>query len=124
MSSSTIKVKTKGEYCCDFETTSKNQYLKEGLTRVYLFRLVDLKTGLDIKQGTSISEFINNIENDKKIEKVYFHNLSFDGCFIIDYLLRNDYKYVNDKEQLSKENCNSFYSIIDESGSIYEIDIY
>lgn len=124
MSSSTIRIKTKGEYCCDFETTSKNQYLKEGLTRVYLFRLVDLKTGLDVKQGTSMSEFINNIENDKKIEKIYFHNLSFDGCFIIDYLLRNDYKYVNDKEQLSKENCDSFYSIIDESGSIYEIDIY
>lgn len=119
-----MRVGKSKEYCCDFETTSKYQYEKEGLTRVYLFRLVDLKTGLKVKLGVNISEFINEIKINKNISKVYFHNLSFDGCFIIDYLLRNDFKWCNNKDELSKMESNAFNAIIDENGSIYEIDIF
>jgi DNA polymerase elongation subunit (family B) len=50
---------------------------------------------------------------------IYFHNLSFDGEFILWWLLENEYEY---DEQLSRDR--TFKSVIDETGSIYTIDIY
>ena len=80
------RIVTKGEYCCDFETTSLKQYELEGRTRVYLYKIVDLKTGKKEHYGVNIEDFIDYIFTDKDILKVYFHNLSFDGAFIIYYL--------------------------------------
>lgn len=120
-------VHTKGEYCCDFETTSKEQYLKEGSTRVYLYRLVDLRSGKKVKMGVNIESFINSLKTDENITKVYFHNLSFDGAFIIDYLLRINYQWSEleeFKEKIKNSSDNHFTSIIDNFGSIYEIIIY
>ena len=53
----------------------------------------------------SIEDFIDFIFSLKSNVICWFHNLRFDGSFIIDYILRNGWKYNNAKprEMLSKE---------------------
>lgn len=105
-------------YCCDFETTSYNQYLLEGRTRVYLFQLKSLD-GLNTYTGLSIEEWYKIVtEND--IETIYCHNLSFDGTFIIHYLLEIGYKHNEDITALKEREFNSS---IDITGSIYSITL-
>ena len=103
-------------YCADFETTSYQQYMVEGQTRVYLWKLMGVDNLID-QIGISMESFINFIIGLGSCD-IYFHNLSFDGEFILWYLLENSYKY---DEELKGDK--TFKSIIDETGSIYSITI-
>ena len=62
--------------------------------------------------------FFENLINIGGEFILYFHNLSFDGEFSDWFLLENGYVY---EEEMSKEK--TFFSIIDESGSIYMINL-
>ena len=115
------RVVTKGEYCCDFETTSLKQYEIEGETRVYLYKIVDLKTGKKEHYGVNIEDFIQYIFTEKDILKVYFHNLSFDGSFIIYHLMTTGWKYVDEIKSPTKQP--TFTAIIDNFNSIYELTL-
>ena len=88
------KLRLNHEYCCDFETTSKEQYLIEGRTRVYLYKWTSLD-GSKSKVGLSIKEFLEDLKNNKDIHKIYFHNLSFDGNFILYGLFENGVYFNN-----------------------------
>ena len=55
------------------------------------------------------------------IATFYFHNLKFDGSFILDWLLRNNFKYVEDKKEATSE---SFTSLISDFGMFYQITVY
>ena len=102
-------------YCADFETTSMEQYKVEGQTRVYLWKMMGVDTSHD-SIGLSMEEFIYNLEVlDGGV--IYFHNLSFDGEFILWWLLENGYEYNEE------DKPKTFSSIIDETGSIYEIKL-
>lgn len=103
-------------YCADFETTSMKQYQVEGCTRVYLWKLMGVDTTTD-EIGVDMLSFINCITNLGNCD-IYFHNLSFDGEFILWWLLDNNYEY---DDELSRDH--TFKSIIDEVGSIYAISI-
>lgn len=109
-------------YCADFETTSKKQYEIEGKTRVYLWCLKSVD-GKKSSLGVSIDTFfdeISKLEDEKII--VYFHNLSFDGDFILWWLMGNKFTFKNDlKEYKGDENC--FESTIDEMNNIYQIKV-
>ena len=115
------RVVTKGEYCCDFETTSLKQYEIEGETRVYLYKIVDLKTGKKEHYGVNIEDFIQYIFTENDILKVYFHNLSFDGSFIIYHLMTTGWKYVDEIKSPTKHP--TFTAIIDNFNSIYELTL-
>ena len=103
-------------YCADFETTSLAQYQVEGCTKVYLWKLMGVDTSTD-EIGINMESFIECIKS-LGCADVYFHNLSFDGEFILWWLLENEYTY--DDEIKSDK---TFKSIIDETGSIYAITI-
>lgn len=115
------RIVTKGEYCCDFETTSLKQYEIEGITRVYLYKIVDLKTGKKEHYGVNIEDFIDYIFSQKDLLKIYFHNLSFDGEFIIYHLMINKWKYVDEMKEPTLDP--TFTAIIDNFNSIYEITL-
>ena len=104
-------------YCADFETTSNAQYEVEGCTRVYLWKLMGVDTKTD-ELGIDMDSFIKCISSLGEVD-VYFHNLSFDGEFILWWLLENGYRYT---EELDSDR--TFRSIIDETGSIYSITIH
>ena len=102
-------------YCADFETTSLEQYKVEGQTRVYLWKMMGVDTSHDVI-GISIDTFMDNLDCLKG-GVCYFHNLSFDGEFILWHLLEQGYEYSEE------EKAKTFSSIIDETGSIYSITI-
>ena len=103
-------------YCADFETTSYQQYEVEGCTKVYLWKLMGVDNDID-KIGIDMNSFIQTI-TELGCSTIYFHNLSFDGEFILWWLLENEYTY---DEEIKTDK--TFKSIIDETGSIYAITI-
>lgn len=108
-------------YCADFETTSFSQFKEEGETKVYLWCLksVDEKysnIGIDMD-----SFFIELSKLPCETSVVYFHNLTFDGEFILWYLIKNEYTYKEELNQPCDEKC--FETIIDDTGNIYLIKV-
>ena len=72
--------------------------------------------------GNSIDTFITFLYNLKQdTTKIYFHNLKFDGVFIIDYLLKHNWQW-----KASKKLCgeNDFTTVISGDGKFYLIDLY
>lgn len=69
---------------CDFETTV---YEGQDRTDVWAAAFVELFTE-DAKVYSSIDAFFNVIEGLPGNSLLYFHNLKFDGAFIVDYFLQ------------------------------------
>ena len=73
----------------DFETTTGIGYKTEQSVRVYLYALMDLKTGKIRNHGVNIDQFLAYITHLHISEKIYFHNGGgFDYWFIIEKLLQ------------------------------------
>ena len=83
----------------DFETC----YTSEEKTnvRVWAWGLLDYMTG-EYSEGTDISTFMDRILTDSKVYDIGFHNLKFDGSFIIPKLFKLGYKYIPNSEFMDK----------------------
>ena len=108
----------KSWYVADFETTDINYYKKNGYTKVWLYAICD-ENGVIVNWGKSIDEFMNWLHNNPKID-IYFHNLKFDGSFILNYLLNNKFEY---KDRLKVKDNKGFSTLIGEEGQYYQIKI-
>lgn len=68
----------------------------------------------DIKIGNNIDDFMEHCFSLKN-PKIYFHNLKFDGIFILDWAFKNGYIYSEDKVDKSINviisKLNMFYQI-------------
>ena len=105
-------------FVADFETTSYIYYKEVGYTKVWLWAICDENADI-VEYGEDIESFINWCRLNTK-SKIYFHNLKFDGSFIIDYLLRNDYQY---KSKLQVKDNKGFSTLIGEHGEFYNLTI-
>lgn len=105
-------------YVADFETTGKDYFDKYGLTKVWLYAICDSNANI-VNYGKSIEEFIQFLRTLRG-SRIYFHNLKFDGNFIIDWLLRNDYPFKYDIKVTDEKG---FSTLIDDMGSFYSIKI-
>ncbi len=72
---------------------------------------------VNVTVGNSIDHFFENILKIGSCE-VYFHNLKFDGHFILSYLLNNDYIYDD-----SRKRNNSFSVLINDLNIFYSIEV-
>lgn len=102
-------------YCADFETVNN-----EDDCRVWCWAGIELyerscNTGKDIE---SFMEWLCSIENNSV---VYFHNLKFDGEFIVYYMLTHDYVLI--KEGKKKKASNTFQTLIGDMGQWYSVTI-
>ena len=68
------------------------------------------------RQGT-INEFVKSLMINKS-KKVYFHNLKFDGQFLLSYFLNKGYTWC---ENFTDENQLNY--IIDNSGTFYSLQV-
>lgn len=102
----------------DFETTTSKFYEEYGYTKVWLYAICDMNANI-VNIGSSIEEFITYISTKLKGKTIYFHNLKFDGEFILYYLLTNGYNHY---EQLKDVN-RGFSTLIGEMGEFYSLDI-
>ena len=104
-------------YVADFETTNHDYFLQYGYTKVWLYAICDKDANI-IKYGDCIEDFISFIRTLYG-KSIYFHNLKFDGTFILDYLLSIGYEYHEDLKEYNR----GFSTLIGEMGEYYSITI-
>lgn len=97
---------------CDFETTTDPEDV-----RVWASCAVDIATLETVFIGNSIEAFFDWLKDKNTV--CYFHNLKFDGEFILSYLLRNGYKY--DVE--GTKNPKTFTALIADTGVWYSLTV-
>lgn len=98
----------------DFETTTDPDDC-----RVWAWAICDLKT-LTKVHGTDIDSFIELVSDPMFDYNVFFHNLKFDGDFLINWLFKNGFKYVESQDELSDK---TFTTLIATNGQFFTMDI-
>ena len=110
-----------GNLYADFETTSFEQYKKDGFTRVYLGGFID-DTADDVTFFGSIDGFfrqLNKYSAKYTDLNIYFHNLAFDISFIIWYLNEQGYiHYVRPQGEYEQPSY-TYDLFINMQGQIY-----
>lgn len=102
-------------FVADFETTTT-----EHDCRVWAWGIVDIekcRSGWNVEIGQDIDSFVDHISNEDSV--IYFHNLKFDGAFILDYLLRKKYRFIED----GRPRPGEFTSLISQMGQWYSLTI-
>lgn len=97
-------------FSCDFETTTKVDDC-----RVWAYGYMEIGNLDNYKIGNSMDEFmawVMEVQAD-----LYFHNLKFDGAFIVNWLENNGFKWSADGLP------NTYNTIISKMGQWYMIDI-
>lgn len=105
-------------FVADFETTGKNEYEKTGRTRVWLYAICDSNSNL-VEYGDNIDKFMEWCANHHGAI-IYFHNLKFDGTFIMSWLLEHEYPF---EETLLSHSKRGFTALIGDMGEFYQIKI-
>lgn len=96
--------------CADFETTTDPEDC-----RVWASCAVDVDTLEVVHLDNSIDSFFEWLRPLNSI--VYFHNLKFDGEFILSYLISKGFKYSD------KPKDNTFSTLITDGGIFYSITV-
>lgn len=102
-------------YTADFETTTNADDC-----RVWAWGLCEVGKEKTFECGNSIDSFFKWCAEKRNIA-VYFHNLKFDGNFIIYWLLKHGYAHVRGKK--SALTTKTFKTLISDKGVFYSIKI-
>lgn len=95
----------------DFETTTDPADV-----RVWAVCAVDIDTIETVHIGNNIHDFIEWLSTRNTV--CYFHNLKFDGEFLLHYLLSNGYKHSDTRAP------RTFETLITDDGIFYSITVY
>ena len=104
------------KFTADFETAT----WVENETWVWAWATSEIGNEENIKIDNNINSFMEFCKQEKN-SVFYFHNLKFDGEFIIYYLLKNGFKHVDKKEDIED---NTFTTLISNMGQFYNIVVY
>lgn len=108
-------------YSADFETT-----VDLSDCRVWAWSIVEVGNLNNIKYGNCMETFMELLKDlAKQNEVITFHNLKFDGEFIIHYLLSNGFRHITTTAPKDRQNLddNTFTTLISDTGVFYEIEI-
>lgn len=113
--SSRGKKDTRVNYMADFETTTD-----PADCRVWSWGVVDIDHPDydDVEIGLDITSFIEWIS--RRNSNCYFHNLKFDGRFILDWLLNNGYTHIEGADLYDE---GTFKTLISDMGSFYSVTV-
>ena len=103
-------------YVGDFETAT---WLKDE-TWVWAWAVAEIGNEDNIKIDNNISSFFDFCQKENN-PIIYFHNLKFDGAFIVSYLLENGFTPIKDKKERADK---TFTSLISDMGIWYSLEIY
>lgn len=104
------------KFTADFETAT----WLENETFVWAWAVCEIGNENNLIIGNEIETFIDLCRSEKN-PIIYFHNLKFDGEFIISYLLNNGFKHIKDKKE---KKDNTFTTLISDLGQFYSIEVY
>jgi hypothetical protein len=101
-------------YTADFETTTD-----ENDCRVWAYSICSIEDVSKFWYGNNIDDFFEWCrKNDNP--SLWFHNLKFDGTYIINWLFENGFKWV-EKEDIGDK---TFTTLITDMGQFYQITVY
>lgn len=100
----------------DFETTTD-----ENDCRVWAYALCNVDDPSEFIYGNSIDEFFEICQDYLHNYKIWFHNLKFDGIYILDYLFKHGFMWIADKSEKADK---TFTTLITDMGQFYNITIY
>lgn len=103
----------KPSYVADFETITR-----DGQEVVWLFDLCNIVNNAH-HTGYSMHDFIEFINSLNHASAIYFHNLKFDGSFIVDYLIKNGYEFCNVETKKLKKF--QFNVLVTEFGAFFKL---
>lgn len=101
-------------FTADFETTTDPLDC-----RVWACGICSIDETHSFKYGNSLDWFIEFAKNNIG-STFYFHNLKFDGEFILCYLFEHGYKHVTDRKKLKTK---TFTTLISDKGQFYSLEI-
>lgn len=104
------------KFTADFETTTKADDC-----RVWAYALSEIGNPSNFIYGNSMEDFMEWCGDRCHNFELYFHNLKFDGCYIISWLLSHDFTWIEDKKD---RDDNTFTTLITDMGQFYSIVIY
>ena len=102
------------DWMADFETTTDPDDC-----RVWAWGMVDIFNDDSFEYGTTLAGFFVRLA--RMNARVYFHNLGFDGRFILDYLLNEG--YVLRTGERVRLRSKEFSSLISGDGKFYSITV-
>lgn len=104
------------KFTADFETAT----WLEKETYVWAWATCEIGNEENLNLGNNIETFIEFCKTQKN-STMYFHNLKFDGEFIIYWALKNGFKFVEKKQDIE---ANTFTTLISDMGQFYQITLY
>ncbi len=99
-------------WVADFETTTTAEDC-----RTWGWGICSVNNPENVEFGGDIRSFIERISGESSI--TYFHNLGFDGSFILDHLFREGYDFTDERTVGVKE----FKTLISKMGKFYSITV-
>lgn len=104
------------KFTADFETAT---WLPDE-TWVWAWAVCEIGNEENITIENNIESFIEFCKKQNNAV-FYFHNLKFDGEFIIYWLLNNGYEFVSDRKEARDR---TFTTLISDMGAFYQLTIY
>lgn len=102
-------------YVADFETTTDVNDC-----RVWAWGLVEIGNTNNFKHGNNIDSFMKEMETlSKKNETVFFHNLKFDGEFLLHWGFTHGFTHVENRSDITDKTMTS---LISDKGIFYSIE--
>lgn len=99
----------------DFETT-----VDVDDCRVWAWCICNIDDVDKLEFGNDIGSFFDWCMRKSKVQ-MYFHNLGFDGAFIMDYLANSDWEWVEEPKDVSRK-C--YTTLISDMNQVYCITLY
>ena len=99
---------------CDLETVNKRDDC-----RAWVWGAYDINTGA-FKYGIDFDDMMEHFFSGDSTT-VYFHNLAFDGQFILYWLFRHGYTWIADRKYKGER---TFTTLISDMNQFYQIEIY
>lgn len=104
------------KFTADFETN-----VDELDCRVWAYAICEIGDPDNFIYGNNIDDFMKWCQNKRENYLLFFHNLKFDGEYIISWLLNNGYECIKDKKD---RHDKSFTTLITDMGQWFSIEIF
>lgn len=101
-------------YTADFETTTNEEDC-----RVWAWGVCEIGKPDNFTHGNTVEGFFDYVQTHSN-STYYFHNLKFDGEFIMVYLFEHGFKHVIDRKE---EATKTFTTLISDKGQFYSLKI-
>ena len=87
------------KFTADFETSTPTWYDIDGYARVWAWAISEIGNPDNFMYGNNIDDFMKFCSGRSNYVML-FHNLKFDGQYIIDWLFRNGFSHIKTKEEI------------------------